>query len=498
MAETDALNYGEEIPFSAVDKMFPGAIPAFSSYLRFQSTAEQRKNATKRRGGNAYSEYMVQLQGDWEAALEGGGRSKMTGGGAADFVFRVGDGGELLATVSEEGADGATVFTWDGHNWQMRIDWAGTESLGAPSEIADPDEAYSRISGQIYNGGVIQLVDNEGGSFSAVRNLLKLADQVAVASPHWQNARDLIMQTLRILSAGKRRGRYGNSYSDTTVDKESALYGPLIRALELVDKDLGLRDQVLDQGASILRQMTGTLGTEIEPGDALQKPQESATRKSLEAVADYRQTAMNADQQQALRVCGMCQKEVGAVAAPGRAQSHGWCRRHAYQWFRQSGFEQQAKELMKEPDSYFAPDMLQRQLPAPRTEAEEKEEFAKFSKLLTESDWQFSSKIDLKIGNVYGTPDWAFDYQGQLEVVWEVMFDVREYGIKSIDIVPKKISGSVSLLDDNDEAKEVHEIQWSGGDDWKVGYQFQPREHLSVILDTAEVNLADKSIMLQF
>ena len=62
------------------------------------------------------------------------------------------------------------------------------------------------------------------------------------------------------------------------------------------------------------------------------------------------------------RVCAACEKEFGpAPAQPGTQKSHGLCRRHMADAYKDAGFPEKIAELPSKPDENFSPDMAQQQ-----------------------------------------------------------------------------------------------------------------------------------------
>lgn len=60
------------------------------------------------------------------------------------------------------------------------------------------------------------------------------------------------------------------------------------------------------------------------------------------------------------RVCAACEKEFGAIPdQPGMQKSHGLCRRHAADAYRDAGYPEKVAELAQKPDENFAPDVAQ-------------------------------------------------------------------------------------------------------------------------------------------
>lgn len=60
------------------------------------------------------------------------------------------------------------------------------------------------------------------------------------------------------------------------------------------------------------------------------------------------------------RVCAACEKEFGPVPAqPGTQKSHGICRRHMADAYREAGFPEKVAELEQKPDDNFPPDLAQ-------------------------------------------------------------------------------------------------------------------------------------------
>ena len=135
------------------------------------------------------------------------------------------------------------------------------ESIQAPSDIEDPKEAYIRVSSQIYNGGMEQLIGNEGGGergVAAVRGLIILAGAFAHSNPQWKQAKALLLGQLKTyehhISGIDERDQWGNHNPDLADAEEAAseemdkTYLQLTRLLEQIDKELNVYDDVSAQG----------------------------------------------------------------------------------------------------------------------------------------------------------------------------------------------------------------------------------------------------------
>ena len=58
------------------------------------------------------------------------------------------------------------------------------------------------------------------------------------------------------------------------------------------------------------------------------------------------------------RVCAACEKEFGvAVEEPGKRKSHGMCKRHTYEYYKDALPLKMLQKIMHEPESAFSPDM---------------------------------------------------------------------------------------------------------------------------------------------
>ena len=143
--------------------------------------------------------------------------------------------GPIIREVSDDlgiyGSDKEDDLSW----WR--------ESIDTPSRISDPQEAYLRISSQIYNGGIEQLIENEGGNFRAVRAIIDMAGMVATISQSWPNAVAYMTEMLETLEGGQtERDEWGNQpdsmYTQEALDSVEEAYMPLVHLLEKIDKDL--------------------------------------------------------------------------------------------------------------------------------------------------------------------------------------------------------------------------------------------------------------------
>jgi hypothetical protein len=107
----------------------------------------------------------------------------------------------------------------------------------------DPEDSFERLYGQVYNGGLEQLITNENYNFQRVLHLIDHAGLIATASEHWPAAKELLMRSFRMLKRGFSGGRdaWGNRREDwdqRTLDQVSEIYGPLMDVFEKVHKDL--------------------------------------------------------------------------------------------------------------------------------------------------------------------------------------------------------------------------------------------------------------------
>jgi hypothetical protein len=54
--------------------------------------------------------------------------------------------------------------------------------------------------------------------------------------------------------------------------------------------------------------------------------------------------------------------------------------------------------------------------------------------LLESDEWKFKTKLSNDVLTVVGVTDDDYDYSGSLDVYWEVIFELREWGIKGMDV----------------------------------------------------------------
>lgn len=65
------------------------------------------------------------------------------------------------------------------------------------------------------------------------------------------------------------------------------------------------------------------------------------------------------------RVCAACEKEFGRVPdVPGKPKSHGMCKRHTLEYYKDDVPPAVLQKLLARPDSDFAPDLAQRRTSA--------------------------------------------------------------------------------------------------------------------------------------
>lgn len=149
----------------------------------------------------------------------------------------------------------------------------------------------------------------------------------------------------------------------------------------------------------------------------------------------------------------------------------------------------------------------------------EKRALAVAATLLESDEWSFSSTLGNDDMMLYGTGD--LDYSGALTVKWEVVFDVRDWGIKDLSVQVNNVHLNLEGEDPETYEMTTLDVNWPqparppgnieapteelaihmAQPQWKVSWKLvasQERDWISIAPRHAEIDLTRHTIEIEF